>query len=478
VFGALGQLEVAVDRALAEKDFETALKIVGATVRWACRVTVKDRLMCHGSPRLEALCAGIADNLAADGVAPIAYAPKRGTDVYIASLLMPAGGHTAVIGDFIRLDPKRRSVVLITDFTGQQADLPDEIVERLFVERDRIEICPVPELAGKYRWLVERLGALRPKRTYLFHHMQDSVVGALMHAAAGGEWYFVHHSDRLPSLGAYCRHVVHIDLTPYCFRHCASRLGRTGGAAIDQRYVPLTAADLGARDFQSRKFMPPLTTASSGAPHKFDAGYRPAYMDVVADLLALTGGRHVHIGPLDDNQLGAFRRRLKRRGLDRDRLCVVPFVPSVWQAMTDYDIDLYLNSFPLGGARTLVEVMGSGTPMLWHEVGNPAPFQVSGLQYPQAPVWRSPAELFEIVSMIDGDWLSAQSAAVRARFDAVHGPQAVASKLHGGPAPIGDLDLSEDARPRRAVTFDDLLARRAGFMRRLAGAVASWGLRN
>jgi hypothetical protein len=473
VAGSFRALKRAVEAALARSDFERALGHVLETVEYAAALAQDRRLMCHGSLELDRLCADIGARLRQSGIVPETRPGDDATaappgDVYIASELYRDGGHTGLIGDYVRANPHRRPVVLVTDIANRQGSIPDVVSDRLFVPKEAVEVCREPSLVGKFRWLDGRLDTLAADRVFLVNHMQDCVAVAAADPRPNRQWWFVHHSNRLPCLGARNPDLIHADVTPFCFCHCRSQ-----GLGPKHRYVPLTAFDQGCRDFGRRPAARSLTTASAGSAHKFPLDYRPGYEETVARLVERTGGRHVHIGPLAGRQLRLVRERLSARGLPQESFVHVPFVPSVWKAMALYDVDLYVSSFPLPGARTSVEVMGSGTPAVWHRASELSLFQATSMKYPEAVIWDEPAELEALVDRIDPQWLRAQSASARRHFERAHRGDVVRACLDGRTRHCEPECPPEEAgRGPESVGLDALLPAR-NVMRRLRRRVSA-----
>ncbi len=454
---SLDDLRRLIDRTFEDSNFEYALQIVLLTMVQAFTTALERRQLCHGSPVLDDICADIGkrvrrSGIPAKGTASFSEPFSLPTDLYIATELYRNGGHTALIGDYVRANPDRESVVLVTNISDCQDSIEDAIRDRLALPPDRVHVCPEHDLVEKLMWLNSAIDALRPDRILLFNHMHDSVAAAAIDPDIDAKWWFVHHSDRLPCLGAHRRDVVHVDVTLTCYAACQKR------GIPEHRYVPLTAVDYGCRDFTNRPPNQRLTTASSGAQHKFGFDYRPSYIEVMAGLLARTGGKHVHIGPLDHEFMQRFHQELERRGVPQERLVHVPHVASVWKAMAEHDVDLCVGSFPQPGAKTSVEVMGSGTPMTWHASTAMTDHQATSMRYPEAVVWRHPAELEDLVDRIDTNWLKLQSAHARAHFERAHHPRLTRQGFDGDCSTLLPHDLCEvDVQSRNVVEFDELL---------------------
>jgi hypothetical protein len=278
---------------------------------------------------------------------------------------------------------------------------------------------------NKFAWLKDMISRLVPDRVFLFNHPHDSVAVAACAALTVADVFLIHHVDRSPCLGAYLKSAIHVDVTPFCY-HCCRDKARISGNI----FIPLVAKDEGNRwlskgRLQGRK----LVTAAAGAEHKFGLNYIPNYISVIAELLRVSGRRHVHIGHLSNSFLDRFRSRLREVGAVEERLIYIPHVSSLWRAMTDFDVDLYIGSFPLRGARASVEVMGSGTPAVWHVSNDETWFHDTHMKYPEAATWHTKQELLGIVDNLDDDWLLAQSRAARRHYEANHDPKLMAEHL-------------------------------------------------
>ena len=81
--------------------------------------------------------------------------------------------------------------------------------------------------------------------------------------------------------------------------------------------------------------------------------------------------------------------------------------------MEDLGIDIYVNSFPLRGARASVEVMSSGTPVIWYVESDATYFHDTHMKYPEAAEWRHPRQLFELIAGATPEWIENQADAAR-----------------------------------------------------------------
>lgn len=408
-----------VERALARDDLGTALDLLSKAIREALAAEDETKGVIFGLRWADALCARVgARSLTRRSPArPFSRAGERPPlDVFVASELYRDGGHTAVIGDFVRATPERKHLLLLTDVDRHCPDLDEPVLRRTGLTTDEFAVCGASSTLGRLEWLFDQLVDRGPERLFLFHHAHDAAAVAAAQPGLATVTYVVHHVDRYPCLGVFAPGVRHVDLTPFSYHYCRRCLG-----IEDSVYLPLGCEDLGVRPPPERgPLRRPLTTASSGAERKFVPSNRYPYPAVVASLLAATGGRHVHIGLLSTEMRKQLRSALVERGVSAERFVYARRVPSLWRALGEYDVDLYVNSFPERGARATVEVMGSGTPAVWHLESSASFFQDTHMRYPEAPIWQTPEEFMALVRHIDGTWLHAQARCARRHWEETH----------------------------------------------------------
>ncbi len=341
-----------------------------------------------------------------------------GGALVLATMLFPIGGHTPVIRDLANALPgPSPSLWLTMAHPSAAKGLKLEALERTGLS-EKTRVFPSDQPWERTEQIVQALVDLRPDPLFLLHHPTDcvAVIAAAAAAAMGSTVFLLHHADSLPSAGLYLSGLLIIDFTPRACGFTRSMLG------LRSAWVPLTCPDPGPRmgAFMSSGA---IRTALGGGRDKVNRMNSPDYPELVATLLETTGGEHVHIGTLDKTTIRNVLSSLRRRGISRERVIWVPQAPTLVQALREYQVDLFVNTYPYGGARTAVEVMAAGVPMLWR---SPTPDQddfLTQMKYPGAPVWRGIEELQAILNQADRDWLSRQGGAARLWYEQMHHPR-------------------------------------------------------
>ncbi len=409
---------------------------------------------------LDAACQLIgAASLARLGPAPAAT--PGGPPVFIASMLQRSGGHTAVLADIAR-HTGRGATVLLTGVVGPTK--LDELAH-LFrgIEPLRFEQAPRGDRVGKLAWLQGRLRVLQPSTVWLVNHHADSVAVAAVQPNQGYLLKYLHHGDHHLCLGVMLPFGEHYDPHAMGFHNCRQVLQRPGNRYLPMAVPPAApAAEAGARRTG------PLVTCTAAGSNKIEHAYWPAYADVVAELLAATGGTHVHIGRLSRGYRWRMQRTLVRHGVDPTRLRYIPFVPSVSGAVRELGVDLYLSSFPYAGARTLIEVMSAGIPTASHDHSGSRFLSAMDMLPPGSCVWSQPQELLAFVQAVSRSDLQACGRLALAHYERFHTLAAMQAALAGydlaGELPSSTYEhrpdlLVQSLRRAREVSFAGLVIR-------------------
>ncbi|MFN6525427.1 glycosyltransferase [Nostoc sp. ChiSLP03a] len=345
------------------------------------------------------------------------YNPDDELIIYIATQLYKTGGHTAVIEDLIKARPEKKHLILITD-TFNSTDRP-AVEERFRPLNVQILWSTKGTSIDKLRWLQEALIANPANQVFLFNHPQDAVAVAAVQPNLTPNLIFYHHAGHLLCLGVYLSYAQHIDSDPGSFYNCRNNLGISNNI-----YLPLVVDNVSDRCSSSFVSDGQLRTCSSGSENKFkEIPYLYSYIHEVPKIIASTGGFHIHIGDLSQHTLSVIERELGQFRISLERFIHIPWVKSLGKAMSEHKVDIYLESFPLGGGRAGIEVMASGTPIIVHNNYRSRQLCSTDIAYPEAFRWQTPDELYRYLRNTTSEALKTESVYSRRHYQKNHIPK-------------------------------------------------------
>jgi hypothetical protein len=451
----LQNIEVLVKEEIAKGELDPAINLI---IKFVENIITDLRATARvfGSTALDNLCQEIGAKNLSDRHSVIQKSSKLDDEliVYIATELYITGGHTAVLEDLIKFQPDKKHSILVTDIFG--TGVSEAIKNRFDVSLTNIECAPKGTYLDKLSWLQQQLILQHPHQVFLFNHHQDAVAIAAVQPALGSQLIFYHHCDHQLCLGLYLSHAKHVDPHSFGYYNCRNNLG-----VKSTIYIPLIADDLNTRS-SDLIFLAngKLRTCSSGSGHKFELPYLHVYAEEVPKIMTTTGGSHVHIGYLSAHALDTIKRDLEEREIELDRFVYIPWVKSLWQAMHDLSIDVYINSFPLGGGRASVEVMGSGTPIIGHHNYYSRLLGGTDIIYPEAFFWHKPPELYSYLISLTQENLLEQSLYSRSHYDKHHTSKIFIKCLEGlklGEEILSPLPLKASCQDNLQAFLDDVI---------------------
>ena len=433
----LDLFEEDVLKKIQQADLNAALELVRNLVQLVIRDPQSVAIV-FGSERLDRLCLAIGQ--AAVGNVQHANNPGEALEkegeyvVTVATELGTYGGHTRVIEDIIKAQPEKQHIILLTDMFNR-ADITD--LAKWFHPIATLKVAPIGSVLGKLEWLIEQLDVIHPSHIFLLNHHEDAIAISAMQPWLGStRVIFYHHADHHLCLGVHLPEAIHIDPHNLGYYNCRLHEGLK-----DNHYLPLIVEEQDPRSADFIFFKDGnLRTCSSGTYIKFDPTYMYPYGELISKRLAHCKGFHFHIGNLPEDMLASIHGRLQDEGVDASRFIHIPWVKSVWTALIEHQIDLYISSFPLGGGRASVEAMGSGTPMLMHE-GSASHF-LGGIDlvYPEALVWKKPVDFYEQLLSLTPPILAEHSQYARRYYEQYHLPSLMNVELNNICSGIGNLE--------------------------------------
>lgn len=394
-------------------------------------IVVREAPMGHvfSSRDLDAVCLAAGKKLMTNGTEGQV---NEDCTVFIVSGIAESGGHTRVLLDLWGADPALNKVLLVSNVKHALTEAAVQSIFESIGEPLSSEVAPVREMDDVVRWLQTRLRELRPARTYLLQHHFDAPAIAAVQPELAGDIVYFHHCDHNLALGVHIPNAIHVDFNSKSAHNCKYSLG-----VERQAYWPLVAEVRAQRPDRPFLAAGRLRTATSGGALKFDNAlfgdripYLYDYRHILPLILKTTGGPHVHIGAMPENVIAEIRAELVSLGVDPDNFIHIPWVDDVASELINRGIDLYVGSFPRGGGRATVEIMGAGFPLLLHHNYISPFFSDICETYEGVLQWRNERELVAILSTLDATTLKDHALRARRFYETNLTPSHLEAAVH------------------------------------------------
>jgi hypothetical protein len=407
---ALARLEIAAARHVEANEFDVALRLIQDQVEEIWRRT-QERGWISGSDRLDRLCLSIGREVrgVAERRGRAAVAGRR--HVYLVSRLGRRGGHGRLLEDLIAVQPHVDHQIIWT--WGEIADAIANMSERLRV-REAVPIHvlhgePVERLRAAFAFLTE----FCPDVLVHLGHPNDPIAVALMQPGIARRRLMIHHADASFALGRSLEGTVHVGLG----RHFQDFVRREWGLEIV--LLPLTCGEPVVEKETGWARDRPFLTVTSGGAGKFDLNGELSYLDVLTERFAAREGSHVHVGPLSGDQMLRIEQHLDKRCC-RERFIYREHVPHLASALNELAPSVYLDSYPEGGGKAIIEVMAAGLPIC---AANHDPnLDSSSFCYPERFSWTHPTQVGKILASLDPTTVERHAALSRRYFERNHSP--------------------------------------------------------
>ncbi len=409
---ALAELETAAASHVEANEFDVALRLIHAKAGELWLRTQASGWI-SGSDRLDRFCLSIGREVR--GVTnrrrPAALADRR-RHVYVVSELYREGGHTRLLEDLIAAQPHDDHQIIWT-YSESAAVIP-KMAEVLRVEK-AIPLHALPgEPVERLRRAFAILTELCPDVLVHLGHPNDPITIALMQPDIARQRLMIHHADCSFALGRSLEGTVHIALGRH-FQDFARREW-----ALETVLLPLTCGEPVVPRAAGWARDRPFLTVTSGSSGKFDLNAELSYLDVLTERFAARDGAHVHIGSLSAEQMLRIEQHLDKLCC-RERFVYIEYVPHLASTLSELAPSVYIDSYPVGGGKAIVEAMAAGLPIC---AANHDPnLDSSSFCYPERFWWTHPTQVGPILAGIDRTTVKRHAVLSRNYFERNHSPK-------------------------------------------------------
>jgi hypothetical protein len=363
----------------------------------------------------------------------LAESSVREADVLIlTSALLKTGGHTREIEDWVSgLDSTRTLLMTSEPEHCSNSAVVEQISQRITYVSHKYE-SPVETI----EWLVRTIARINPKRLIVSpSHRDVALLTALAVLRFDGKLIINLNLDHNVSPALFLDRVDHIIVKRpylYCVIKNEYKLPKViyipfaRRPSLDQNRL----AQPVSQDVLSTATR--VTCSCTSSIYKIENDYVYRYSEVISDLIIQTGSRHIHIGAISDECNSMIQDRLERSGIPVDRFIHVSYAERLSDVFHDYGVEIFIQTFPVGGGLVAVEAMEAGLMLISHRPYNSKLYNPVDFCYQGSVTWSQPSELFQIIAELDDDKLQEHSQNAVAHYRQFNRPGAMEGLLTSG----------------------------------------------
>lgn len=360
--------------------------------------------------------------------------------ITVSKLTTTGGGVYHEIKDIIAMYADKNVYLLWTDVPAID-DLDDKVRNQLGAF-DNLTMLFGPKSAyNKLAELVDTVLTVKPEKIY--HYCgHDNVYAAAMIQSMLSKNICVFSFDHGFSLGLdNTNYDVYITKRPTDYDILTERYG---DKVI---YIPCWNADkIGDNKYKPFNGHNGLITASAAARYYKLASGGGGYIDLIIELLKKTGGRHIHYGPIPDEEKRGISKKLSTAGLQSDQFVNIEWAENLGQSMYDEHVDVFIEPFPTVSYKITLDVLSAGIPVFVHK--SDVRMGITDFIYQECLAWKTPEDFVTVLTSLTQKDLGHHSKLSRDYYVKNHRPATLVKSF---------ITESNFSQPRTVKILDNLL---------------------
>lgn len=314
----------------------------------------KNTLSKIGSITLDKECIGISERINNK----TSFLSINDNIIFIVSKISSIGGHTRQLFEFINSVNNKNIYIISTEINGRS----DTSGMRRQFNDNKVSFITAPRCSHyeKFIWLNEKIKKVKPKHIVLFVDGADSISISATSCIKSCCVHFYHHMDIYLSLGIYIKNYLHIDHYPNGYYNCRNTLN------IKNFYIPLSVTETSKKGYNHEIKKKIHKTCTVGQYNKINVPIGHSYASVISTLIIKHKITHMHIGYLLPHTILHIRLLLFLSGVSQNKFKYIKRCELLKTTIIKEQIDIYIASFPIGGALTQIEMQSLGIPILIH----------------------------------------------------------------------------------------------------------------
>lgn len=330
------------------------------------------------------------------GLTPNQKPDQKKAAILISALNRTGGGIYREIMEMCEVMRTREIHLIVTDMKAE--DISPEVRQEL-AGFPNVKLILMGDLEDRLAVLEAYLHRLNAGRIYYYCGHNNTLVDAAMQDY-GAKNIVPFSFDHGLSLGLDNTNIdLIIAKTPKDYKLLAKKFGERAiyipcwskTQEHEPAYAPLAAGSI-------------VTATAAARFYKYEGGVLGKFDDLIANILKVTGGRHIHYGPLPDEIKAKISEIMRKNGLGRDRFVHIEWADDLAGSMLENHVDLFISPFPIGSIKLNLQCEAAGIPMLVYD-GGLTRIERNDFLHPDVLTWKDRTGFFEILSSLSAERL-------------------------------------------------------------------------
>lgn len=334
--------------------------------------------------------------------------------IAVSNLTATGGGVYYEIKDIIEMYSDKNVYLLLTDLDCEE-ELNKEVLNELSSYKNLNLVYGKRSSENKVKKLFDIIINIAPEKTYYYCGHNNVFLNTLIQSDISKN-ICVFSFDHGFSLGLdNSNYDVYIPKRPSDYE----MLKKVYGKKVI--YIPCWNKD---KKIENTEYVPfknhdYLITASAAARfYKLQGTKEENYVNFVLTLLNKTRGKHVHIGPIDDETLQNIYKQMENLNIDTDKFIHIPWAKNLLQTLYDNCVDIFIEPFPTVSFKITLEVLSGGVPII--SKNSYLRMQCADFFYPGNLTWNNKSDFINILSGLSKEVLNTHSELSRKYFTEMH----------------------------------------------------------
>lgn len=316
--------------------------------------------------------------------------------VFIISVLLNHGGGVRMLEDYVKIYQNlgMKCKIIVTEIRKSH---PDTIKFFQNLNTEVIIFSDENDYTTRIVKLQNLLMQFRPHTVFLFHFHSDFAAICGVQKQLVNKLYLPLILDHSISIGIHIPYIDKIIINrKYLMMYFKNYIKIPEEKLC---YIPLSKNDMiGNKIALDRKYCVNgyITTGScTSCITKITNTFKYKFIDVIVEVLKITKGKHIHIGAITDDQIVFIKQQLISSNIDPESFVHIKNTSCLAKCFLENNIDILIQTFPIGGGLVSVEAMQSGLKIINYLHEYSYIYNMKDWLYPEAFFWQKPKELYE-----------------------------------------------------------------------------------